>query len=77
MIGLQVTNLQNIASVVAGGIHSAALDRWSHLRKQTEAKIELILFPGRGQSGLGAVAQMGGLVTLRQRVTDTSTGDNK
>ena len=75
MIGLQVPNLQNIASVVAGGIHSAALDRWSHIRKQIKAKVELI--PGRGQSGLGAVAQMGGLVTLRQRVTDTSTGDRK
>ena len=38
MIGLQVANLQNMASVVAGGIHSAALDRWSHIMKQLRPK---------------------------------------
>ena len=39
MIGLQVANLQNMASVVAGGIHSAALDRWSQIMKQIQVKI--------------------------------------
>ena len=32
------------------------------------------LTAGRGQSGHGAVVQMGGLDTLRQRVTDICTG---
>ena len=74
MIGLQVANLQNMASVVAEGIHSAALDR-SVTPGDHEKKVKIELIPGRGQSGHGAVVQMGGWGTLRQRVTDTCTGD--
>ena len=40
-----------------------------------EKKVKIELIQGRGQSGHGAVVQMGGWGTLRQRVTDTCTGD--
>ena len=46
-------------------------------RSQSEQRSKSRLIPGRGQSGPGAVGRMGGLGTLRQRVTDTCTGDTK
>ena len=44
----------------------------SHCEQRSTSK----LIPGRGQSGPGAVDRMGGLGILRQRVTDTCTGDS-
>ena len=60
--------------VVAGGIHSAALDKCGYFLDPVLYVAKYFL-SGREQSILGDVALMEDWVTLRRRVTDTFTGN--